>query len=224
MEGITRLLEWIMRLAVINVLWVLFSLPVVFVTLPVFFADNASAVFTNLLIIAMLAPFFFFPATTAMFGVVHHWIFGDADVPLFQTYWKSYKQNYAKSLKSGIILTIIWLIVGIDIYYFSNVNLFIGGFFLIGSFFLFNLTIYYFANSVHTDLKIFALIKNSFLLSIINPVYNLCIFVINATIIYISFFVFTGFIPFFIGTMISFVTLKGYQQKLKLVEKLKERV
>lgn len=224
MEGITRLLEWIMRFAVINVLWVLFSLPVVFVTLPMFFADNVSAVFTNLLIIAMLSPFFFFPATTAMFGVVHHWIFGDADVPLFKTYWKSYKQNYAKSLKSGIILTIIWLIVGIDIYYFSNVNLFIGGFFLIGSFFLFNLTIYYFANSVHTDLKIFALIKNSFLLSIINPVYNLCIFVINATIIYISFFVFTGFIPFFIGTMISFVTLKGYQQKLKLVEKLKERV
>lgn len=223
MEGITRILDWIMRFSVINLLWILFCLPIVFVTIPVFYADNVSAVFTLLLVIAILAPFFFFPATTAMFGVVRNWIFGEADVPLFKTYWRQYKENYVRSLISGIVLTILWVILGIDVYYFTQVNPFISGFFIIGSFFLFNFTIFYFANTVHTELKLLPNLKNSLILTLINPVYNLCLLIINVTILYISFNVFTALIPFFMGTMVAFISIKGYQQKLMKVQGLKEQ-
>ncbi|MGM0877535.1 MAG: YesL family protein [Bacillota bacterium] len=223
MEGITRVLEWIMRFSVINLLWILFCLPIVIVTIPVFYADNVSAIFTLLSVIAILTPIFFFPATTAMFGVVRKWIFGEADVPLFKTYWKQYKENYVKSLLSGIIITIMWVILGIDVYYFTQVNPFISGFFIIGSFFLFNFTIFYFANTVHTELKLIAILKNSLILTFINPVSNLCLLIINVTILYICFQVMTAFIPFFMGTMIAFVSLKGYQQKILKVQGLKEQ-
>ncbi len=217
-EGITRLLVWIMKFSVINLIWVTFCLPIIFITIPVFFADDASGVFTVLLFLSIMAPFFFFPATMAMFGVVRKWVIGVDDVPLFFSFWKIYKENYKRSFLSGIFITFVFAILTLDIYYFSTINPMISGLFIIALFFSFHFMIFFFANSVHTTLSFWDNMKNSMILSLINPVYNLCILFINVIILYVSFQLFTAFIPFFMGTTIAFVSFKGYYHLFRKVQ------
>ncbi|WP_338787047.1 YesL family protein [Metabacillus sp. FJAT-53654] len=214
MSGLNRILEWVMRLSVINLLWIGFNLPICYLVLSLLYANDSSALFMLLATIIILAPFFFFPATTAMFGVARKWVMGDHDVPLVKSYWKYYKENYVRSLCGGIIFTLIWIIWGVDFYFFSKVNIIISSLFLVGFFFLFLITLFFFANTVHADLKLFTSIKNSFFLSLVYPLTNLVIVVITGIIIYVSLTMFTFLIPFFMGTLIAFIAFAGYYQKV----------
>lgn len=59
--GIYHISNWIMRLAYVNFLWILFTL-------------------------AGFIVFGFFPATIATFAVVRKWIFDTTDIPIFTTF------------------------------------------------------------------------------------------------------------------------------------------
>ncbi|MDQ0223902.1 YesL family protein [Metabacillus niabensis] len=217
MSGLNRVFEWVMRLSVINILWVLFNIPICYLLLSLLLADDLSVAFTIILTIAVLSPFLFFPATTAMFGVVRKWVMGETDVPLVKSYWGFYKENYVRSLCGGIVFTLLWIIWGFDFYYFSQVNVFISSLFLAAGLFLILFTLSFFSNTVHSELTFVTSIKNSFFLSLVYPITNILMLIGVAVILYISLTMFTFLLPFFTGTLIALISFTGYYQKMNKI-------
>ncbi len=70
MGGFYRVSEWIMRFAYVNILWGLFTL-------------------------AGLVLFGFMPATVAMFTVIRKWLMGETDIPVFKTFFASFKKRFS---------------------------------------------------------------------------------------------------------------------------------
>jgi uncharacterized membrane protein YesL len=183
-----------------------------------FIAEDKSPLLTLLISIGVLMPFLFFPATTAMFGVVRKWVMGEYEVPLLRSFWTYFKENYVRSMVGGIIIVLIWMVWIVDIFLFYQINPLIGYLLIFGSILLYVVTIYFFANTVHFDLKLTAALKNSFILAIGNPLYTLFLVISNAGIIYISFNVYTFLIPFFMGTTASFLSFICYYKSIMKIE------
>src|SRR5699024_5867832 len=89
MGGFYTLANWIMRLAYINVLWIAFSL-------------------VGIIIFAS------FTATIRMFTAIRKWIQGDGDIPIFMTFWATYKKEFLKSKLLSLFLSLIGYILYID--------------------------------------------------------------------------------------------------------------
>lgn len=107
--GFYALAEWIMRFAVVNMLWVIFNIPFLFILFNVLLIDEVEGLFFYLMPLVILAPFTFFPATTAVFASVREWMMkNDSKGGLIKSYWKNYQENYKRSLSSGAIFTVIW--------------------------------------------------------------------------------------------------------------------
>lgn len=80
------LMEWFMRLAYVNCIWLLFSLPVI--TLP--------------------------QSTVSLFTVTGKWIQGETDIPVFKTFYGAFKNNFWKSLQLGVVLLLLISLLYID--------------------------------------------------------------------------------------------------------------
>jgi uncharacterized membrane protein YesL len=148
MGGFYKLLEWISRLALLNLLWISFSL-------------------------LGLVIFGFFPATVAMFAVVRKWMLGKEDVSIIKTFWTAYKQEFLKSNLLGLIIFLIGTILYIDFQFVNHSTsslvsvLYIPFFILI---FIFICMMFYILPIfVHYDMKISQIIKTSFFVMIMNP-------------------------------------------------------
>jgi uncharacterized membrane protein YesL len=114
MGGFYRISEWIMRLSVINVLWVLCSIPVFFLLLAGLTSQSADAFVQMIPLLAIVVPFTLFPATSAMFAVARKWVTGEEDVPLLKTFFRGYKENYIQSMVGGIIFVLIFVIIYVN--------------------------------------------------------------------------------------------------------------
>jgi uncharacterized membrane protein YesL len=148
MESLNKLLEWISRLAFLNLLWISFSL-------------------------LGLVIFGFFPATVAMFAVVRKWMLGNDEMSIFKTFWTAYKREFLKSNILGVIILAIGLILYIDFQFvLHSSNSFVA--ILYVPFFIITLiaiscVFYIIPIFVHYDMKISQVIKNSFFVMIMNP-------------------------------------------------------
>ena len=67
-----RVCEVISKLAYVNLLWIFFT-------------------------VLGLGVFGFMPATIALFAVTRKWVMGDKDVPVFKTFWTTYRKEFFKS-------------------------------------------------------------------------------------------------------------------------------
>ncbi|GIP15395.1 hypothetical protein J40TS1_10370 [Paenibacillus montaniterrae] len=216
MGGIYRLTEWIMRLSVINLLWILCGAPffyfifVSFLTLlngSVQEEDLLGFVQTACLTLGVLAPFTFFPSTAAMFTVARKWVTGEADVPLFKTFFKGYKDNFKQSMLGGIIYTVLIVVLIVDYYFFigSENGRILSGIF-IGLIVLALVSLLnFFSMLVHYHMKTLQLIKNSLLITIGKPLRSITAAVLVAFILFLSFTQFTWLLLFFTGSMIAAV-------------------
>lgn len=147
-SSIYLVLEWITRFAYLNFLWVVFSL------------------LGGIL-------FGFYPATTSMFAICREWLKGNTDLPVFKSFWEFYKKDFLKSNLLGIFISVILLFIVLDIFYiqaspneqldWTYIPLF--AFMLLFTFFLF----YLFPAFAHYDIKVPSVIKNAFLLMLVNP-------------------------------------------------------
>jgi uncharacterized membrane protein YesL len=148
MGGFYKLLEWISRLAFLNILWISFSL-------------------------LGLVIFGFFPATVAMFAVVRKWMLGKDDVSIFKTFWSAYKKEFLKSNLLGLIIFAIGIILYIDFQFIQNAsNSFISILYIpfsIITIICICMLFYIIPIFVHYDMKISQVIKNSFFVMIMNP-------------------------------------------------------
>lgn len=156
-------MEWLTRFAYINLLWALFSL---------------------------LGGMIFgvFPATTAMFTLIREWLKGNVDIPIFSSFWKQYKSEFIKSNLLGLFIALIGVMIYIDVQYIKySLNTmaltYIPLFAFMLLFILFLL--YIFPAFVHYDLKIPQLIKNAFLIMLINPLHNLLMVICLVAIFFV---------------------------------------
>jgi uncharacterized membrane protein YesL len=155
-----------------------------------------------------LGIFGIFPATAAMFSVVRKWIMGESDIPVYQTFWKTYKTEFLKVNILGMILTAIGWILYIDYHYFtfgeSVVSSVIKIVTLIVTYFFITTCIYFFPVYVHYHYPLMDYIKFSFLYSLASPLKSAGIFIISSVIYYLFMKVPVVFI-FFSGSAISYI-------------------
>ncbi|MEK3889544.1 YesL family protein [Bacillus sp. FSL K6-3431] len=152
MGGLYRACDWIMKLAILNLLWISFSL-------------------------LGLVLFGIFPATAAMFAVVRKWAMGEMDVSIFKTFWQSYKKEFLKSNQLGFIITLCSIILYIDFHFLqittnSVIKMLFIPFWIVVLIFICTL-FYVFPMFVHYNIKIRDVLKNSFFVMIMNPVRTL---------------------------------------------------
>jgi uncharacterized membrane protein YesL len=146
--SLNKLLEWISRLAFLNLLWISFSL-------------------------LGLIIFGFFPATVAMFAVARKWMLGNEEMSIFKTFWTAYKREFLKSNLLGVIIVAIGLILYIDFQFVQHAaNSFASflyvPFFIITLIFI-SMLFYIIPIFVHYDMKLSQVMKNSFFVMIMNP-------------------------------------------------------
>ena len=152
MGGFYDLLEWISRLAFLNILWIFFTL-------------------VGFLFLG------FFPATVAMFAVVRKWMLKKDDLAIFSTFWSVYKREFWKSNLLGLIISLISLVLYIDfafIQHSSNsfVSIFYVPLFIITMIFICML-FYMIPIFVHFDLTLSQVFKSSFFVMIMYPLSTL---------------------------------------------------
>ena len=205
MGGFYRISEWIMRLAAINLLWVVCSIPFAFVVLTAFVSE-ASAFYSSMVIALIISPFTLFPATSAMFGVARKWVMGDLDVPLFRTYFRTYKENYRQSMVGGILYALLIGIMIVDFQFFlKNESFRVISYAFIGLLLLVLVSLFnFFSMVVHYHMKTLQLLKNAVLITIGRPLRSFSTAVVSAFILYISFTKLTWLIPFFMGSVIAY--------------------
>ncbi|MCP3739447.1 YesL family protein [Rossellomorea sp. BNER] len=189
-----RFLEKITDFLLLNMLWIIFCLPV----------------------------FTIFPATAAMFGVVRSWLRKE-EPSLTRLFFKFFKDHF----KQGIILGMIWTLLGVLI----SFNLFVGlqmegslknvllpALMVIGALFLFT-SIYLFPIMVNYNNNWIGIIKNSFLFSISHPITTilgivmLTIVVLATSVIPLSFLVLSSIVAYFIYYLCSKSFRKVERQK-----------
>ncbi|MBJ6359841.1 YesL family protein [Paenibacillus sp. GCM10012307] len=213
MGGFYKISEWIMRLSVTNVLWIICSIPFVFFIFSgLVISQNEGQLYSSLIWAAIVAPFTFFPATAALYAVVRKWIMGEVDVPLFKTFFRGYKENYVQSMFGGLLYTLLFVIMFVDYkVYLNELNNFqLLSYVFIGLIFLLFVSMFnFFSMMVHYHMKLFQLIKNAILITIGRPLRSLSTVIVSGGILFIS-FQFTFLIPFFMGSLIGVVSFYNF--------------
>ncbi|MFC5470008.1 YesL family protein [Cohnella suwonensis] len=231
MGGFYKLSEWIMRLSVTNVLWLVTSIPFWFLLLTgLLSAENTDQLKASIITLAIVAPFTLFPSTSAMFSLARKWVLGDTDVPLFKTFFRSYKQNYVQAMIGGVFYALLFAIMIIDFQvYLKQMN----GFAIIAYLFIALMVLllvsllHFFSLLSHFHMKTIQLLKNALILTIGRPIRSLMMAVGTVAILFISLpkqlggMNFTFLIPFFFGSVIAVYTYFNFNiiiQKMMLLK------
>lgn len=234
MGGFYKLSEWVMRLSVTNVLWLVTALPFWYFALVGFqslqLADTdqqlRESFQTSVIILAVLAPFTLFPATSAMFSVARKWVLGDVDVPLFKTFFRNYKQNYKQAMFGGIFYAVLFAVMIIDFrVYLTQME----GFQIVAYLFIALMAIltmsllHFFSLLSHFHMKSVQLLKNALILTIGRPFRSIVMALGVAAVLFLS-FKFTFLIPFFFGSIIAVYTFYNFNLVMQKMMSLKEQL
>ncbi|MEH7098307.1 YesL family protein [Neobacillus vireti] len=150
--GIYKLMDWISKLALLNLLWIACT-------------------------ILGLGVFGLFPSTVAMFAVVRKWMLGEEGGAIVKTFWASYKKEFVKSNILGVIIAALVLVLYADLLFIQNAEKDLAAFLHIPFFiitFIFVCTLFYLIPIfVHYEMKLTEVIKNSFFVMIMNPLSTL---------------------------------------------------
>ncbi|MCM3705598.1 MULTISPECIES: YesL family protein [Cytobacillus] len=188
--------EWIMKLAYVNLLWLLFT-------------------------VAGLVVFGFMPATVSLFTIVRKWQMKETDVPLWNTFLSTYKREFIKSNLLGFMLNIWTGIILLDWHFVKGLEGSIQMVFfvplLIISVLYFCTLMHIFPLYVHYDLGVTEYIKNSCLLGILKLHMSL-ILTASAGSIIILFLYSPAFIPFFSAVSVSWILMFGGMYNFKRIE------
>lgn len=178
--------EWITRLAYTNVLWVLFTL-------------------------MGLIVFGIAPATVALFTIMRKWlVFHDDDVSVFKTFFQTYKKEFWRANRIGIVFIIIAYILYIDLLYMAHLPSSLQLPFLVVLLIIFIFyavtLLYVFPIYVHYELTFWQYMKYSFLIGMASPLMTLAMFISAGLLFIVSMYI-LGLIPFFSVSLFSFVVM-----------------
>ena len=223
MGGLYKISEWIMRLAVTNVLWIVCSIPFVFLIFPIMVAKTTDEIISSLILSSIVAPFTLFPATAAMFAVARKWVMGEVDAPLLRTFFRNYKDSYVQSMIGGILYVLIFaiLIVDFQVYLKQLHSMQIFSYLFIAIMALLSVSLFnFFSMVVHYHMKTLQLLKNAILITIGRPLRSISTAVMCGLVVYISFSSakLMFLVPFFTGSIvaaIAFWNFYGIYMKLQ---------
>jgi uncharacterized membrane protein YesL len=192
--------EWIAKFAYINLLWIGFSL-------------------VGLIVLG------FFPATISLFAVIRKWIMGEGDIPIFRTFWTTYKSEFLRSNGLGLLVAVVSGLIVLDLVFMKNLG---NGFTNAIQFplymFLFAVVMtmfYLFPVYVHYELKLIQMIKNSFFMMLINPLENLVMIAGIASLIFVVKFI-PGLGFFFGGSLSAAIIMASGYLAFNKVDKKKQ--
>jgi uncharacterized membrane protein YesL len=192
--------EWIAKFAYINLLWIGFSL-------------------VGLIVLG------FFPATISMFAVIRKWIMGEGDIPIFRTFWTTYKSEFLRSNGLGLLVASVSGLIVLDLVFMKNLgNGFTNAiqFPLYMFMFAVVMTMFYlFPVYVHYELKLIQMIKNSFFMMLINPLENLVMIAGIASLIFVVKFI-PGLGFFFGGSLSAAIIMASGYLAFNKVDKKKQ--
>lgn len=148
MDFINTILEWLWKFLFVNFLWIIFT-------------------------ILGLLLFGLFPATVSLYTVVRKWIMGEEDIPVFKTFWDTYRNEFFKTNIFGIFFLVSGLILYFDFKFFLNFPGFAPKIIipiLVTLSIMYAITIlYFFPVYVHYKFKKIEYIKYSFVIGISKP-------------------------------------------------------
>src|SRR5690625_2523745 len=120
-ERLYNISEWVKNLLIINILWMLFNLPVLYFVALLYVAADFNGFISISIILVCLLPFTFFPATIVMFALVRDLIMKkEQKVLIIRTFWKYYKENYFRGMLAGFVVTFVLVIFFVDYYFFTT--------------------------------------------------------------------------------------------------------
>lgn len=185
---------WVYKLALINVLWIGFTL-------------------LGGIVLGI------FPATIAMFTVTRKWLTGREDIPTVKTFISTYKKEFLKGNIVGYVMVIIGFLFFFDIKFFQTFDsgIFYLNYLFVGLFIIYCLMmLFIFPVYVHFKLSVFQYIKHSFLMLVISPLRTLSLFLMAFVIYYLT----TQFTPALIFFGISIQVLMMMWIALKVFRKI----
>lgn len=210
MGGFYVISEWIMRFSLGNLLWALFNLPVGLLLLSLLYIENSELLIYLIAPLVVLVPYIFFPATTALFAKAREWVRKEEKETTERSFIRYYKENYLKSMLAGMVFVVLWGVLVADVYYFSDRNVFLMNGFLVMGILLFVYTLNFFSVVVHYDMKLRALFKQAFFITIGSPLLFLALVISSGMILYISLYIFPLLIPIVTGSLISFLAFSAF--------------
>jgi len=224
MGGLYKISEWIMRLSVTNLLWIVCSIPYIFLLLPTLMSQTTDQFLSGIILSSIIAPFTLFPATSAMFAVARKWVMGEVDAPLLRTFFRNYKESYVQSMIGGIIYVLLFAIMIVDfqVYVKELTTLKLVSYLFIALMVLLAVSLFnFFSMVVHYHMKTFQLLKNSVLLTIGRPFRSMSTAIMCGLVIFISVSSpkLMFLIPFFTGSIvaaIAFWNFYGIYTKLQM--------
>ncbi|MDN3019093.1 YesL family protein [Paenibacillus sp. BSR1-1] len=185
LQGLYTLCEWVMRLTILNILWVVFSL--------------MGAILLG-----------FFPATAAMFEITRKWLKGETDIPIFKYFWAAYKKYFVKANLLGTVVAITGIFLYIDFSFFSSLEGFafkvLTALVMLVSIIYFVLLIYIFPVFVTYEINLFQTIKFACLLGVYRPLSTIGI-LLGSILLYFLFSTFTPVLVFFGGSLTSIMMM-----------------
>ncbi|MEX2415636.1 MAG: DUF624 domain-containing protein [Paenibacillaceae bacterium] len=235
MGGLYRVAEWIMRLAVINLLWLFCSIPFIILIVNQFLSTSVEAgmaleslydLIFWMLPPLIIAPFCFLPASAALYTVARKWVMGDEDVPLFKTFFRGFKSNYKQSMLGGLFFSFILIVLLINVQFYSDKGSFISVIsylFIVMVLLLIVAVMNYLSMLSHFEMKTRTLIKNSILFTIGRPLTSLMLLVGNFVVLYVSFYKITFLIPFFMGSLMGAFSFWSFYKVLRRMQEKGEQ-
>lgn len=194
MTAVNSFFDWVTRIALLNVLWIVFTL--------------LGAVIFGL-----------FPATVATFTIARKWVSGETDIPVVNTFWNSYKKDFVQGNLLGYLLSVVAYVLYLDFVFLtvspSNaVYLLTIPFVLIT--FIFTLTVLYvFPVFVYYDMKLFQVLKSAFFIMLLHPLQTL-IMIIGCLGLFVILWTFQGLAIFFgpavLAVVIMMPAYKAFQK------------
>jgi uncharacterized membrane protein YesL len=210
MGGLYMVSEWVMRFSVINLLWLLFNLPVVFSAGNFLLAEGQVERILFATMTALFAPFVFFPATAAMFASVRDWIMDNEGASIILSYVNYYKQNYKKSLLGGFLFTGLWVVLIVDFIFLKDFSMILAFVFIIFGLVLYVITINFFSVNAHYDMKLRVLLKNAFIITVGSPVLLFAVLLSGLVMLYASIKGPLFLLLFFSGSFIAFLSFSAF--------------
>ncbi|KMK75218.1 YesL family protein [Alkalihalobacillus pseudalcaliphilus] len=194
--------EWVMRLAFINLLWILFTMIGLFV-------------------------FGFMPATIAMFALVRKMLLKEGDFPIFKTFFSVVKKEFLRANVVGLVFLLFGYMLIIN---FQFLGLLTGWMHMLFSFFLILIGILFIAVAllfiplyVHVDLKAIQYYQLSLMIAFVNP--HIIIFMVAGLVgVYYLFNLIPGLTLFFFGSVIASFIMWSAMLAYKRIQLKKEKI
>lgn len=150
------------------------------------------------------------PSTVAMYAIFRHWAMGRDDLPVFKTFWETFKSEFLKANILGVILLMIaymlyvnWNFLELDGEWITAFSQFI---LLVATVIYGVMLIYIFPIYVQYENKLFVYFKNAILMALYQPFRTLYAIAACLTLYYI-FFILPVFIFLMGASLSSFVLM-----------------